>query len=104
AISREPLETAGDTIWRVPPLSLPVGRTADRAQVAASEAVQLFVVRVRAHDKRFSVTGTNSAEIGAICRQLDGLPLALELVADRNGRMANPNFTPPPPFRHPEEC
>src|SRR5437899_9310671 len=42
AISREPLETAGDTIWRVPPLSLPVGRTADRAQVAASEAVQLF--------------------------------------------------------------
>jgi predicted ATPase/DNA-binding CsgD family transcriptional regulator len=101
AISREPLETAGDTIWRVPPLSLPVARSADRAQVAASDAAQLFLVRVRAHNERFQVTGANSAEIGALCRQLDGLPLALELVAARVRNMANPNVTTPLPLGRP---
>jgi predicted ATPase/DNA-binding CsgD family transcriptional regulator len=82
AISREPMETAGDTIWRVPPLSLP-GTTAGRAEVASSEAVKLFVTRARARDSQFSVTTANCAEIGALCRQLGGLPLALELVAAR---------------------
>ncbi len=99
AISREPLDTVGDTIWRVPPLSLPT----DRTEVAASEAVQLFAVRARAKDERFSVTGANSAEIGAICRQVDGLPLALELVAARVGNTTNPKSVPLP-FRWPSSA
>src|SRR5205814_784119 len=72
AISREPLKTDGDTIWRVPPLSSPSTASADQAEVVASEAVQLFVRRARAHDEQFSITDTNSAQIGAICRHLDG--------------------------------
>jgi predicted ATPase/DNA-binding CsgD family transcriptional regulator len=99
AISREPLDTVGDTIWRVPPLSLPT----DRTEVAASEAVQLFAARVRAKDERFAVTGANSAEIGAICRQVDGLPLALELVAARVGNTTNPKSVPLP-FRWPSSA
>lgn len=104
AISREPLETVGDTIWRVPPLSLPMGRTVDRAQVAASDAAQLFVLRVRAHDERFAVTGANSAQIGALCRQLDGLPLALELVAARVRNIANPTVPTPLPLVRPSSA
>jgi predicted ATPase/DNA-binding CsgD family transcriptional regulator len=99
AISREPLETVGDTIWRVPPLSLPTMTATNEAEVAASDAVQLFVSRAQARDARFLESGYNSAVIGSICRQLDGLPLALELVAARIGSTADPRARMALPFR-----
>lgn len=48
-----------------------------------SEAVQLFVARARAADAGFALTATSAPVVTAICDQLDGLPLALELAAAR---------------------
>jgi predicted ATPase len=80
ATSRAVLGVSGETAWLVPPLSLPVPH--DGAP-ETSEAVQLFVERARAVKTTFALTGENRASVVQICRQLDGLPLALELAAAR---------------------
>ena len=83
ATSLQPLGVAGETTWRVPPLVLPVASTASFAEIADSEAVQFFVARVRAHLPDFELSEQNARAVAEICRRLDGLPLALELVAAR---------------------
>ncbi|HEX2254663.1 MAG TPA: tetratricopeptide repeat protein, partial [Thermoanaerobaculia bacterium] len=92
--SREPLGLAGECLWLVPPLSLPSLPPAvpdpDGAAVstqatdpAASDAVQLFAVRAREANPAFRLSAENLPAVAAICRRLDGLPLALELAAAR---------------------
>jgi len=113
ATSREPLRVRGETVWRVPPLSLPgpalqaslppggslpgtgkpdqvplpaaSGSAADAAMAAAAqhEAIQLFVDRAAAVRPGFVLTPGNCATIVQLCRTLDGLPLAIELAAAR---------------------
>ena len=84
ATSREPLNIAGETVWRIPSLSLPVeSATISPETVQASEAVRLFVDRVRAVVPNFAVTAHNAPAIARITRRLDGIPLALELAAAR---------------------
>ena len=84
ATSREALGIAGETIWRVPSLSLPeAADTADPARLAGYEAVRLFEERAAASQPGFRVTERNAAAVAHICRRLDGLPLALELAAAR---------------------
>jgi non-specific serine/threonine protein kinase len=80
ATSRAVLGVGGETAWLVPPLSLPEAH--DRAP-EASESVQLFIERARAVKPTFALTDENRASVIQICRQLDGLPLALELAAAR---------------------
>jgi predicted ATPase/DNA-binding SARP family transcriptional activator len=80
--SREPLAITGETLLPVGPLELPeenapVGQAAERA------AVRLFLDRAAAVRPGFVMDAGNAADIVAICRQLDGLPLALELAAAR---------------------
>ncbi|HEY5881285.1 MAG TPA: BTAD domain-containing putative transcriptional regulator [Nakamurella sp.] len=84
ATSREPLSLQGELIYRVPSLELPSAPDrADLRALARLESVQLFVERARLVVPSFAV-GANSAEpIIRICRQLDGIPLALELAAAR---------------------
>ncbi len=86
ATSREALGVAGEVTWRVPPLSLP-DNTGDvtPADLLASEAAQLFADRAGARQPGFVVTRENAAAVATICRQLDGMPLALELAAARVG-------------------
>ena len=84
--SREPLSVAAETIWRVPPLSVaPAG--ADPAAPAPGaeryEAVRLFADRAAASRPGFTVGPDNVAAVTAICRALDGMPLAIELAAAR---------------------
>lgn len=82
--SREPLGLVGERIWLVPPLSLPpAGSKLSAADVSAAEAVQLFAIRARDVSPAFRVTDDNAGAVAAICRRLDGLPLALELAAAR---------------------
>ncbi|MER7207386.1 MULTISPECIES: ATP-binding protein [Streptosporangium] len=77
--SREPLRVAGETVWRVPPLTLP---EADGHEYAMdSEAVQLFVRRARAAVRGFTLDAGNADEIASLCGALDGMPLAIELAA-----------------------
>ncbi|MEZ4736315.1 MAG: LuxR C-terminal-related transcriptional regulator [Caldilineaceae bacterium] len=65
------------------PLQLPDPQGMELAQVVENPAVALFVQRAQAIKPDFCLTPQNSADIAAICRRLDGLPLALELAAAR---------------------
>ena len=69
----------------MPPLGLPDdGTSAPTAEVAGgAESVRLFVQQARLADPRFSLTEDNVADVVALCRRLDGLPLAVELAAAR---------------------
>jgi predicted ATPase len=83
--SRHVLRVSGEQDFPVPPLPLPEvepgGTYADDA--ARSEAVHLFVERAMAVQPSFRLTDANAAVIVDIVRQLDGLPLAIELAAAR---------------------
>jgi predicted ATPase/class 3 adenylate cyclase len=82
ATSREPLHVAGEVVRAVPPLSVPEagGRIDD---VVRSPAAALFIERATAAQPGFRPTENDSDAIVAICRRLDGIPLALELAAAR---------------------
>jgi len=82
ATSREPLRVDGEVVWQVPTFSLPPEGASMRALMRA-ESVALFVERARQAAPRFEITASNAAEVAAICRRLDGLPLAIELAAAR---------------------
>ncbi len=82
ATSREPLRVAPEQEYRVPPLDLPP-RGATLEATSRSDAVTLFVARARAVEPSFGLTEANVGVVAAICRALDGLPLALELAAAR---------------------
>jgi predicted ATPase len=76
ATSREPLLVPGETVRRVPPLSLP---DAASQVLAESEALRLFVERANAIAPELTLTKQNSPAVSSICRRLDGMPLAIEL-------------------------
>jgi predicted ATPase/DNA-binding CsgD family transcriptional regulator len=81
ATGRQPLGLAGETTWRVPSLSVPDAQSTD--EVAASEAVRLFLDRTHSILPGFTLTDRNAATVALICQHLDGIPLALELAAAR---------------------
>jgi predicted ATPase len=83
ASSREALGIRGETVYRVPSLSLPDLSSIAEASLRDSEAVQLFVERATAVHSRFQLSEQNAPFIGQICHRLDGIPLALELAAAR---------------------
>ena len=83
ATSREPLGIAGECVWAVEPLALPIAEDLDVAHVVESPAVQLFVDRAVSALPAFELTDANAGAVAEICRRLDGLPLALELAAPR---------------------
>ena len=82
ATSRELLKAEGEWVYRVSPLAVP---TADVEQGDCLEygAIRLFLERARAADPRFAPNRPPVESIAAICRRLDGIPLAIELAAAR---------------------
>jgi predicted ATPase/DNA-binding SARP family transcriptional activator len=88
ATSREPLQLEQEAQYRVPSLSVPADdprlAPAQRVeQIGAEESVRLLVSRGRVGDHGFSVTAQNLDAVVAVCRHLDGIPLAIELAASR---------------------
>ena len=83
ATSREPLGVGGETIYRVPPLSLPGPGETGLPAVESSDAVALFADRARAQGTGLAVDEQTAPLAVAICQRLDGLPLAIELAAAR---------------------
>jgi predicted ATPase/serine/threonine protein kinase len=82
--SREALGVPGETINRVPSLSLPEETASLRAEsLVDAEATRLFLERATAIDPTFTATSENAGTIARICRRLDGMPLAIELAAAR---------------------
>ncbi|HEX9348395.1 MAG TPA: winged helix-turn-helix domain-containing protein, partial [Gemmatimonadales bacterium] len=83
ATSREPLRVSGEYVYRVPPLDVPAEDNQDMANLFSYGAVRLFVSRARAAEPRYVAEGRVAAATVAICRRLDGIPLAIELAATR---------------------
>ena len=81
ATSRRPLHLQGEHEQPVPPLEVP--RAAGAEEVAACAAAQLFAQQAGMVRPGFAITAGNAADVAAICRRLDGLPLAIELAASR---------------------
>jgi predicted ATPase/class 3 adenylate cyclase/Tfp pilus assembly protein PilF len=80
--SREALRISGERVVPVAPLGVPSSGS-DLDEVTGSPAVALFEARALAVKADFSLTQDNASDVAAICRRLDGLPLALELAAAR---------------------
>ncbi len=81
ATSQEELRIASETVWRVPPLSLPIHtQTPVTERLLGSEAVQLFLDRATSLGD-FALEASTLEAVAHICRRLDGIPLAIELAA-----------------------
>lgn len=83
ATSQELLRIAGEAVYRVPPLEVPCQHRDQANEVLEQSAVQLFVARLRALNPSFVVCRENVECVVAICRRLDGIPLAIEFAAAR---------------------
>jgi len=83
ATSREVLRIEGEHVYRVPPLDVPPPHEEESGSILGHSAVQLFIARARASDSDFSSCQGNLRAIAAICRRLDGIPLAIEFAAAR---------------------
>ena len=82
ATSRAPLRVRGEQEYPVGPLAVPhPAAWSDAVEVAGSPSGRLFLERARAASPAFGLTAENAPAVGEICRQLSGLPLALELAA-----------------------
>lgn len=84
ATSREPLGIGGETVLRVPPLTIPDTDHGPSLHVLSRyDAVTLFAERAAEAVPGFEVTADNRLAVASICQRLDGLPLPIELAAAR---------------------
>ncbi|HYQ89356.1 MAG TPA: protein kinase [Candidatus Binatia bacterium] len=85
ATSRQGLGVPGETLWRIPSLSVPDpgGAPLHRQAVSRYESVRLFLERASAVQPSFALTDQNAWTVAQICGRLDGIPLAIELAAAR---------------------
>lgn len=81
--SQELIGIGGEHVLRLPSLSLPAEPNPSSEVALAAGAVQLFLARARAADPRFMLDDRTAPKVAAICRRLDGIPLAIEMAAAR---------------------
>ena len=87
ATSREPLKAEGEWIYRVPPLTVPAPDVTNEGDLLRHGSVQLFIKRAQAVEPHLVPDRHFVATVAAICRRLDGIPLAIELAASRTGAL-----------------
>jgi predicted ATPase/DNA-binding CsgD family transcriptional regulator/DNA-binding XRE family transcriptional regulator/Tfp pilus assembly protein PilF len=85
--SRVLLGIPGEVCWAVPPLDCP-SVAAGASDIAASDAVQLFITRATERLPDFRPADVAPHAIAELCRRLDGLPLAIELIAGWVGTLS----------------
>ena len=85
--SRVVLGIPGEICWTVPPLACP-SVAAGASDIAASDAVQLFIARAAERLPDFRASDVAPHAIAELCRRLDGLPLAIELIAGWVGTLS----------------
>jgi len=85
--SREPLGIAGEVVFTVPGMGVP-NADKPRSEIEAADAVQLLVDRSTAVRPGFVLSPSELRVAAALCRRLDGLPLAIELAAARLSNMS----------------
>jgi predicted ATPase/class 3 adenylate cyclase len=84
ATSREALGIEGEQSWPTPSLGLPAAENLQYLEdLAGADSVELFVERARAVRPDFALSPANTPTVAALCRRLDGIPLAIELAAAR---------------------
>jgi predicted ATPase len=79
--SRQALSCAGEMIFVVPPLAVPGETSTTPANVRRSAAFELFLERARGAATGFAIDDDEVGIAARICRRVDGLPLAIEMVA-----------------------
>ena len=89
ATSREALNVTGEVVWRVRPLPIPGPQPSPTVEdLSTNESVRLFLERARSRLPDFGLTPQNARPVATICRELDGIPLAIELSTARMGALA----------------
>ena len=83
ATSRETFRIDGEYVYRVPPLEVPAAGQVETRHILGHSAVELFIARAQALESDFSFRAETLPAIAAICRRLDGIPLAIEFAAAR---------------------
>lgn len=84
AAGSEPLRLPREVVLRVPPLTCPPSDSVvSPASLSNSDAARLFLDRAVLSNPAFGITERNATAVATLCRELDGLPLALELAAAR---------------------
>jgi predicted ATPase/DNA-binding CsgD family transcriptional regulator len=91
--SRVLLRVTGEHALAIPPLTLPDPKSSlSLDELVRFSAIQLFTERAQAVDVTFTLSETIAPRVAEICRRLDGLPLAIELVAPRVRHLALPDL------------
>jgi predicted ATPase/DNA-binding winged helix-turn-helix (wHTH) protein len=84
ATSREPLRSEGEWVHRLQPLGIPPpSATLTASEALAYSAIELFAERAMASLDSFELDDAEALIVADLCRRLDGIPLAIELVAAR---------------------
>ena len=92
ATSREALRIDGEHVYRVPALGVPPEPRLAPDAVFEHTAVELFMTRAKALGSNFEHDEENLGAVAAICRRLDGIPLAIEFAAARAVMLGPPNI------------
>ena len=91
ATGREPLRAAGEHVYRLPSLRVPLPEATHRVgviDIVEYGAIALFNERALSVDHRFRLADENAPIVAEICRRLDGIPLAIELAAARLNQLS----------------
>jgi non-specific serine/threonine protein kinase len=89
ATSRDVLGVGGEVTWRVPSMATPTVLHAHALdELRRCETIQLFVQRARAARPGFELNDDNAESVVRICQRVDGIPLAIELIAARTRSMS----------------
>jgi non-specific serine/threonine protein kinase len=85
ATSRRPITLPQERLYPLAPLAAPDPEATDFAEIAANESVKLFVARARERSPSWDLKPAHALDVARLCRELDGIPLAIEVAAARLG-------------------